>query len=52
MGADDALGHGGTTVSARTRHLSVDWHTRWDAVKVVARAATGNRYGSEHTRSS
>jgi hypothetical protein len=25
-------------------------HTLWDAVKVAARAATGNRYGSERTR--
>ena len=32
------------------RHLGVDWHTLWDAVKVAARAATGNRYGSERTR--
>ena len=48
--AVDALGHDDTTVSALARHLGVDWHTLWDAVKVAARAATGNRYGSERTR--
>ncbi len=40
--AVDALGHDDTTVSALARHLGVDWHTLWDAVKVVARARLGD----------
>jgi len=35
--AVEALGHNDTTVSALARNLGVDWHTLWDAVKVVAR---------------
>jgi transposase len=35
--ATDALRHDDTTVSAIARHLGVDWHTAWDAIKTEAR---------------
>jgi len=34
--ATDALAHDDTTVSALARHLRVDWHTLWQAVRVEA----------------
>src|SRR5215210_5501069 len=34
--AVDALTHDDTTVSALARHLGVDWHTVWTAIKVEA----------------
>ncbi len=34
--ATDALAHDDTTVSALARHLRVDWHTLWRAVKAEA----------------
>jgi transposase len=34
--ATDALAHHDTTVSALARHLGVDWHTAWAAIKVEA----------------
>jgi transposase len=34
--ASDALAHDDTTVSALARHLRVDWHTLWRAVKAEA----------------
>jgi len=34
--ATDALSHDDTTVSALARHLGVDWHTAWAAIKVEA----------------
>ncbi len=40
--ATDALAHDDTTVSALARHLRVDWHTLWRAVKTEAiRRTTG-----------
>jgi len=36
--ATDALAHDDTTVSALARHLGVDWHTLWRAVKTEATA--------------
>ncbi len=38
--ATDALAHDDTTVSAMARHLGVDWHTLWRAVKTEATART------------
>lgn len=38
--ATDALAHDDTTVSALARHLGVDWHTLWNAVKVEATRRT------------
>jgi transposase len=38
--ATDALAHDDTTVSALARHLGVDWHTLWRAVKTEAGART------------
>jgi len=38
--ATDALSHDDTTVSALARHLGVDWHTLWRAVKVEATRRT------------
>jgi transposase len=35
--ATDALRHDDTTVSAVARHLGVDWHTAWAAIKTEAR---------------
>ena len=35
--ATDALRHDDTTVSAIARHLGVDWHTAWAAIKTEAR---------------
>ena len=40
--ATDALSYDDTTVSALARHLGVDWHTCWDAIKVEAKARTGD----------
>ena len=40
--ATDALAHDDTTVSALARHLSVDWHTAWNAIEVEAKARTGD----------
>lgn len=34
--ATDALSHDDTTVSALARHLGVDWHTAWSAIKAEA----------------
>ncbi|TCN39313.1 transposase IS204/IS1001/IS1096/IS1165 family protein [Kribbella orskensis] len=34
--ATDALRHDDTTVSAIARHLGVDWHTAWAAIKTEA----------------
>jgi hypothetical protein len=34
--ATDALSHDDTTVSGLARHLGVDWHTAWTAIKVEA----------------
>ena len=34
--AVDGLRHDDTTVSALARHLGVDWHTAWNAIKVEA----------------
>ena len=34
--ATDALRHDDTTVSAIARHLGVDWHTAWTAIKTEA----------------
>ncbi len=36
--AVDALRHDDTTVSAIARHLGVDWHTAWSAIKDEAKA--------------
>ena len=36
--ATDALAHDDTTVSALARHLRVDWHTLWHAVRAEATA--------------
>jgi transposase len=36
--ATDALSDDDTTVSALARHLGVEWHTAWDAIKVEAKA--------------
>ena len=38
--ATDALAHDDTTVSALARHLGVDWHTLWNAVKAEATRRT------------
>jgi len=38
--ATDALAHDDTTVSALARHLRVDWHTLWRAVKIEAHRRT------------
>lgn len=38
--ATDALAHDDTTVSALARHLKVDWHTLWRAVKGEATRRT------------
>ncbi len=38
--AVDALAHDDTTVSALARHLRVDWHTLWQAVKAEATRRT------------
>ena len=38
--ATDALAHDDTTVSALARHLRVDWHTLWRAVKAEATRRT------------
>ena len=40
--ATDALAHDDTTVSALARHLRVDWHTLWRAVKAEASRRTGD----------
>ena len=34
--AVDALRHDDTTVAALARHLGVDWHTLWDAIRFTA----------------
>lgn len=39
--AVDALTHDDTTVSALARHLGVDWHTLWRAIKTEAAARVG-----------
>jgi transposase len=39
--AADALAHDDTTVSALARHLRVDWHTLWRAVKAEAAVRVG-----------
>jgi transposase len=39
--AVDALAHDDTTVSALARHLRVDWHTLWNAVRSEATRRTG-----------
>ncbi len=39
--ATDALSHDDTTVSALARHLGVDWHTAWAAIKTEATTRTG-----------
>jgi transposase len=41
--ATDALAHDDTTVSALARHLGVDWHTLWAAVKGEAVRRTKRR---------
>ena len=41
--ATDALAHDDTTVSALARHLGVDWHTLWHAVKREATRRTTRR---------
>lgn len=38
--ATDALAHDDTTVSALARHLKVDWHTLWNAVRGEATRRT------------
>jgi transposase len=38
--ATDALAHDDTTVSALARHLRVDWHTLWRAIKAEATRRT------------
>jgi transposase len=38
--ATDALAHDDTTVSALARHLGVDWHTLWHAIKNEATRRT------------
>ena len=38
--ATDALSHDDTTVSALARHLGVDWHTAWAAIKTEATTRT------------
>ncbi len=38
--ATDALSHDDTTVSALARHLGVDWHTAWTAIRVEATGRT------------
>ncbi len=43
--ATDALAHDDTTVSALARHLRVDWHTLWQAVRAEATAASPNPGG-------
>jgi transposase len=43
--ATDALSYDDTTVSALARHLGVDWHTCWDAIKVEAKAEPATRHG-------
>jgi transposase len=40
--AVDALAHDDTTVSALARHLKVDWHTLWNAVRGEATRRTGD----------
>jgi transposase len=40
--AVDALAHDDTTVSALARHLKVDWHTLWNAVRAEAYRRTGD----------
>ena len=40
--ATDALAHDDTTVSALARHLGMDWHTGWNAIKIEAKARTNN----------
>jgi len=49
--ATDALSHDDTTVSALARHLGVDWHTLWNAVRVEAtsRTARPERLGGVRT---
>jgi transposase len=39
--ATDALAHDDTTVSALARHLKVDWHTLWNAVRGEAARRVG-----------
>ncbi|TCN25342.1 transposase [Kribbella orskensis] len=41
--AADALRHDDTTVSAIARHLGVDWHTAWAAIKVEATRRVNTR---------
>jgi len=38
--ATDALAHDDTTVSSLARHLGVDWHTAWSAIRVEATERT------------
>jgi transposase len=45
--AVDALAHDDTTVSALARHLRVDWHTLWNAVRSEATRRTSR---AERTR--
>lgn len=49
--AVDALAHDDTTVSALARHLRVDWHTLWRAIKAQAtdRVARPARLGGVKT---
>jgi transposase len=39
--AVDGLRHDDTTVSAIARHLGVDWHTAWSAIKAHAKCRIG-----------
>lgn len=41
--ATDALAHDDTTVSALARHLRVDWHTLWRAIKAESDASRDTR---------
>lgn len=40
--AVDALAHDDTTVAALARHLRVDWHTLWNAIRGEAARRTGD----------
>jgi len=44
--AVDALRHDDTTVSALARHLGVDWHTCWNAIKTEAHSGSSSPSGS------
>jgi transposase len=41
------LRHDDTTVSAIARHLGVDWHTAWAAIKTEATRRIKNPSGSK-----